>query len=79
MRRCATPAWWPTPTRREPPAGSLRFVMSVRGIGEGHRSSIGFRTGVVDAAGGVTIDDPAPFATVGDSRADAAGRGGVPQ
>ncbi|MGA9357033.1 MAG: glycoside hydrolase family 130 protein [Mycobacterium sp.] len=46
-------------------AGSLRFVMSVRGIGEGHRSSIGFRTGVVDAAGGITIDDPAPFATVG--------------
>jgi predicted GH43/DUF377 family glycosyl hydrolase len=39
--------------------------MSVRGIGEGHRSSIGFRTGVVDAAGGVTIDDPASFATVG--------------
>ena len=38
--------------------------MSVRGIGEGHRSSIGFRTGVVDGAGDVTIDDPAPFATV---------------
>ena len=46
-------------------AGSLRFVMSVRGIGEGHRSSIGFRTGVVDTAGRVTIDDPAPFASVG--------------
>jgi len=46
-------------------AGSLRFVISVRGIGEGHRSSIGFRTGVIDAAGGITIDDPAPFATVG--------------
>lgn len=46
-------------------AGSLRFVMTVRGIGEGHRSSIGFRTGVIDAAGGITIDDPAPFATVG--------------
>jgi predicted GH43/DUF377 family glycosyl hydrolase len=46
-------------------AGSLRFVMSVRGIGEGHRSSVGFRTGVVDGAGGVTIDEPAPFATVG--------------
>ena len=64
-RRCATPAWSPTPTRPESPPGSLRFVMSVRGIGEGHRSSIGFRTGVVDAAGDVTIDDPAPFATVG--------------
>ncbi len=46
-------------------AGSLRFVMSVRGIGEGHRSSVGFRTGVVDAAGGVTIDAPGPFATNG--------------
>jgi len=45
-------------------AGSLRFVMSVRGIGEGHRSSVGFRTGVVDDAAGVTIDEPAPFATV---------------
>ena len=45
--------------------GSLRFVMSVRGIGEGHRSSIGFRSGVVDGAGDVTIDDPAPFASVG--------------
>jgi predicted GH43/DUF377 family glycosyl hydrolase len=46
-------------------AGSLRFVMSVRGIGEGHRSSIGFRTGVIDAAGRATIDDPTPFATAG--------------
>jgi predicted GH43/DUF377 family glycosyl hydrolase len=46
-------------------AGSLRFVMSVRGIGEGHLSSIGFRTGVIDAAGGSRIDDPTPFATVG--------------
>lgn len=46
-------------------AGSLRFVMSVRGIGEGHRSSIGFRSGVVDDSGSVTIDAPAPFSTVG--------------
>lgn len=45
--------------------GSLRFVMSVRGIGEGHRSTIGFRTGVVDAVGHATIDEPAPFASTG--------------
>ncbi|PRC43985.1 glycosidase, partial [Mycobacterium sp. ITM-2017-0098] len=45
--------------------GSLRFVMSVRGIGEGHRSTIGFRTGVVDSAGRATIDEPAPFASTG--------------
>ncbi|BBX86793.1 glycoside hydrolase family 130 protein [Mycolicibacterium aubagnense] len=46
-------------------AGSLRFVLSVRGIGEGHRSSIGFRTGSVDQAGCVALDDGPPFATVG--------------
>ena len=45
--------------------GSLRFVLSVRGIGEGHRSTIGFRTGVVDAAGFPNIDESASFATVG--------------
>ncbi|MDG4663681.1 glycoside hydrolase family 130 protein [Mycobacterium sp. 236(2023)] len=45
--------------------GSLRFVMSVRGIGEGHRSTIGFRTGVIDAAGRTTIDEPVPFASTG--------------
>jgi len=53
------------PDQAGTPEGSLRFVMSVRGIGEGHRSSIGFRTGVVDGADDVTIDDPAPLASVG--------------
>jgi predicted GH43/DUF377 family glycosyl hydrolase len=37
------------------------FILSVRGIGEGHRSTIGFRTGVVSAAGQVTIARPGPF------------------
>lgn len=46
-------------------AGSIRFVLSVRGIGEGHRSSIGFRTGVVDSAGGLSVDECAHWATVG--------------
>jgi predicted GH43/DUF377 family glycosyl hydrolase len=53
------------PDQLTTPAGSLRFVMSVRGIGEGHQSSIGFRTGVVDVAGQATVDAAAPFATVG--------------
>lgn len=46
-------------------ADSLRFVMSVRGIGEGHLSSIGFRTGILDGSGEVTLDDPPAYATVG--------------
>ena len=48
-------------------AGSLRFVLSVRGIGEGHRSSIGFRTGVIDAMGLPVLDHPTALATVGDT------------
>lgn len=42
--------------------GSARFVMSVRGIGEGHRSSIGFRTGRITAGGQVTVHDPSTHA-----------------
>lgn len=38
-----------------------RFVVSVRGIGEGHRSTIGFRTGTVTERGEVSLDTPGPF------------------
>lgn len=51
------------------PGGSLRFVMSVRAVGEGHRSSIGFRTGTIDAAGQASFDPPPRFAVAGASRA----------
>jgi predicted GH43/DUF377 family glycosyl hydrolase len=39
-------------------AESTRFVMSLRAVGEGHLSSIEFRTGLLDAHGDVTIDEP---------------------
>ncbi len=39
-------------------SGALRFVMSLRAVGEGHLSSIEFRTGVLDAAALITIDAP---------------------
>ncbi|MHB8505107.1 MAG: glycoside hydrolase family 130 protein [Acidimicrobiales bacterium] len=45
--------------------GHLRFVLSLRAIGEGHVSSIEFRTGLLDAAGGIDVEDPGPFAVVG--------------
>ena len=52
------------PDQRDVPLGALRFVMSVRGIGEGHRSSIGFRTGMIAADGAVTVDTAGPFPIV---------------
>jgi predicted GH43/DUF377 family glycosyl hydrolase len=45
--------------------GTVRVVMSVRGIGEGHRSSIGFRTGTVNAEGTLAFDPSPSFATAG--------------
>jgi len=41
--------------------GDAEFIMSVRGIGEGHISSIGFRTGRITSSGTVTLDPPGPF------------------
>ncbi len=40
------------------PAGSIRFIMSLRATGEGHVSSIGFREGLVDSAGNVSMVPP---------------------
>ncbi|GHU92238.1 glycosidase [Spirochaetia bacterium] len=37
-------------------AAELRFILSARSVGEGHVSSISFRTGLVNAAGEVHID-----------------------
>jgi predicted GH43/DUF377 family glycosyl hydrolase len=42
--------------------GAARFIMSLRACGEGHISSIEFRTGLIDAAHGVTVDPPTRFA-----------------
>jgi predicted GH43/DUF377 family glycosyl hydrolase len=45
----------------QPDDGSTAFILSVRGIGEGHRSSIGFRTGSVTPAGEVVIESAGPL------------------
>lgn len=46
-------------------AGDLRFVLSLRAIGEGHISSIEFRTGTIGADGGIHVDDPGRHTLVG--------------
>jgi predicted GH43/DUF377 family glycosyl hydrolase len=47
------------------PTGGLRLAMSVRAIGEGHSSSVGFRSGFVDATGTVQLESPSSFVTTG--------------
>ena len=39
-------------------AGAVRFILSLRGVGEGHVSSVTFRTGVCGADGAITFDPP---------------------
>jgi predicted GH43/DUF377 family glycosyl hydrolase len=55
------PSMVPHPELSDLPAGSLRFVLSLRATGEGHISSITFRTGIVDATGTLTINPPARY------------------
>jgi predicted GH43/DUF377 family glycosyl hydrolase len=43
--------------------GALRFIMSLRATGEGHISSIEFRTGLIDPAGDVRLDPVSRFVT----------------
>lgn len=50
------------------PADSLRFVMSLRAIGEGHLSSIELRSGVIDGEGKIALDRPSPFARTATHR-----------
>jgi predicted GH43/DUF377 family glycosyl hydrolase len=57
------PSIVPHPDQSELPPGALRFVLSLRATGEGHVSSITFRTGVVDAANQITINTPTRFVT----------------
>ena len=52
-------------------AGSRRFALSLRATGEGHISSITFRSGVVDDDNKITIDEPTRFVTTPEVVPDA--------
>src|SRR5579871_4626307 len=52
------PSIVPHPDQEGLPKDSLRFVMSLRATGEGHISSITFRTGIVDAGRGISVHEP---------------------
>jgi predicted GH43/DUF377 family glycosyl hydrolase len=45
-------------------AGELRVVLSLRAVGEGHLSSIEFRSGLIRADGTLRVDDPGRYACV---------------
>jgi predicted GH43/DUF377 family glycosyl hydrolase len=60
------PSIVPHPDQSTVPAGSVRFVLSLRATGEGHVSSIGFRSGVIDSDGQIAINTPTRFVTAAE-------------
>ena len=51
--------------------GSRRFVLSLRAVGEGHISSVTFRSGVIDAENRLFIDEPTGYVTTPEFVPDA--------
>jgi predicted GH43/DUF377 family glycosyl hydrolase len=60
------PSIGPHPDQAGLPDGTLRFILSLRATGEGHISSITFRTGTIDAGGKILVDMPSRYVTTPD-------------
>ena len=58
------PSIVPHPDQSGVSTGGLRFIMSLRATGEGHISSIEFRSGCIAADGGIVLDPISRFVTV---------------
>ncbi|MCX5577888.1 glycoside hydrolase family 130 protein [Kaistia terrae] len=58
------PSIVPHPDPSGAPEGSKRFILSLRAVGEGHISSLTFRSGSIDSNGTVTIDPTVRLASV---------------
>ena len=63
-RRCSTRALYGIPINHALPLDGCRFILSLRAVGEGHVSSLTFRSGTIAADGSVAVDPTARLATV---------------
>jgi predicted GH43/DUF377 family glycosyl hydrolase len=57
------PSIVPHPDQSGLGADELRFILSLRATGEGHISSIEFRTGIIHANAAITMEEPSRFVT----------------
>jgi len=64
------PSIVPHPDQSALAPGELRFILSLRATGEGHMSSVTFRTGVVEADGGLRVDKPSRLVSSGTVEAN---------
>ena len=57
------PSIVPHPDQTNLPSGALRFVLSLRAVGEGHISSITFRSGIIQPGNQIDIEPAEDFLT----------------
>jgi predicted GH43/DUF377 family glycosyl hydrolase len=57
------PSIVPHPDQSGCESGAVRFIMSLRAVGEGHISSIAFREGIASASGGIDLWPQSSWAT----------------
>jgi predicted GH43/DUF377 family glycosyl hydrolase len=57
------PSIVPHPDQSGTPKGGLRFILSLRAVGEGHVSSLTFRTGTIAADGSLAVDPTSRLAS----------------
>jgi predicted GH43/DUF377 family glycosyl hydrolase len=57
------PSIVPHPDQSGAPEGALRFILSLRAVGEGHVSSLTFRAGTIAADGSLAVDPTARLAS----------------
>lgn len=62
------PSAVPHPDQSNLATGQVRFVLSLRAVGEGHLSSVEFRTGVLGPGNELRIDDPGRHVEAGRTR-----------
>jgi predicted GH43/DUF377 family glycosyl hydrolase len=70
------PSMVPDPDQSNVPEGGCRFILSLRAVGEGHISSITFRSGIVGADGSIAIETPTGLASTPDIQSHLSGNNG---
>ena len=50
--------------------GEKRFILSLRSVGEGHISSIEFRSGIVDKDGNISLDEETRYSSCSEKESD---------
>ena len=64
----SNPSIVPAPNQEGLGPGQQRFILSLRAIGEGHISSIQFRSGVIDAGGQIEMEAPSRYVSTAQRR-----------